>query len=341
MEFIFAQLSGALAWAFLLYSYWRNGNSRIIYLQLISCVFFAINYGLLGAFSGLIVVIFEIFRDYLYTKVKDPMKVFYICIPFYIIISIFSYENIISLFSVLASICDSYALTKKNKKVVILGIVTYTLWLIYDIFYASYGTLAAEIFLILSNSVVLIKYKVAADRTDKIRFTRGLYVHDFQIKKLYRLDYGSFNPEFIRNKELNLKMIKNKNIDYISIVDKNNLIGYINFVYINKKTYNKFKNTLEFIDIKEEDIIKKKFLFKNFVNINSITIQNNYQNDKTVDMVACEIEKYINAMSSKGFRIKYLICIALSEFEIKVFERLNFRKIGDDINTYYVYYLEK
>ena len=175
MEFILAQLSGALAWAFLLYSYWRNGNNKIIYFQLISCIFFAINYGLLGAFSGLLVVVFEIFRDYLYTKVKDPMKVFYICIPFYIIISIFSFENFISLFSVLASICDSYALTKKNKKVVVLGILTYTLWLIYDIFYASYGTLAAEVFLIMSNVTVLFKYKVAHERSDKIRFTRGLY----------------------------------------------------------------------------------------------------------------------------------------------------------------------
>ncbi len=341
MEFVLAQLSGALAWAFLLYSYWRNGNNKIIYLQLLSCVFFAINYGLLGAFSGLIVVIFEIFRDYLYTKVKDPMKVFYICIPFYIIISIFSFENIISLFSVLASICDSYALTKKNKKVVVLGILTYTLWLIYDIFYASYGTLAAEIFLILSNTVVLVKYKVACNRSHKISFSRGLYLDDAQIKKLFKLDYGSFNPEFIRNKNLNLKMIKNENIDYISIMDEDNLIGYINFVYINKKTYNKFKNTNEFIDIKEEDIIRKKFLFKNYVNINSITIQNNYQNNKTVDLVAREIENYIRTLSSKGFRIKYLICVALSEFEINVFERLNFRKVSDEINTFYVYYLEK
>src|SRR5574344_1266577 len=108
MEFYLAQISGALAWAFLLISYWKNGNNKLLYLQVISCFFFVVNYGFLGALAGGITVLFEMFRDFLYTKVKDPMKVFYICIPFYIVISIFTFDNFISLFSVFASLCDAY-----------------------------------------------------------------------------------------------------------------------------------------------------------------------------------------------------------------------------------------
>jgi len=340
MEFYLAQLSGGLAWAFLLYSYWKNGNNKIIYLQLFSCIFFATNYFLLGAFSGLLVVVFEIFRDYLYAKVKNPMKVFYICIPFYIIISIFSFENIISLFSVLASICDSYALTKKNKRVVILGILTYSLWLVYDIFYASYGTLIAEVFLIISNILVLIKYRIAYQRVDKINFTRCLYLNNEQIKKIYNLDSGNYNLEYIRDKELNLKMIKNKKIDYISIMDEDDIIGYINFIFIDKKTFEKMKNSKTFIDIKENEIKRKKFLSKNYININSIVIQNNYQNEKTIDLVCKQIKKYVKDNNKKGYRINSLICIALSEFEINVLEKLNFEKLNKEVNIFYIYVSE-
>jgi len=177
MKFIIAQVSGALAWILLFISYWKNGNNKILYLKVASCFFFAINYALLGAFSGLLVVIFEMFRDYLYTRVKDPNKAFLISSPFYIIISLFSFEGLISLFSIFASTLDAYALTKKNKKVVVLGIITYILWLIYDIKYASYATLLAETILIISNLIVLKKYNEAYLKSDMLLFARGFIIN--------------------------------------------------------------------------------------------------------------------------------------------------------------------
>ena len=109
-------------------------------MQIIACIFFTLNYGFLNAKSALIVVIFEIFRDFLYLKLKKRNNIFIICLPFYIIISIITYENIISTLSIIASVFDSYALTKKNQKVVALSIITYTFWLIYDINFESYST---------------------------------------------------------------------------------------------------------------------------------------------------------------------------------------------------------
>lgn len=340
MEFYIAQVAGILAYLFLLYSFWNNGNNKIIYLQIISCMLFAVNYWFLGAIAGLVIVIIEIFRDYLYTKVKDPMKVFYACTPLFILISLFTYHNLISLFAIAASICDSYTLTKRNKKVVILGILTYILWFIYDLNYSSYGTLLGEILLIISNVIVLIKYRVAYIRSDKIKFSRGLYLDDTNIKIIKKLDSSNYNYEYIDDEELNKHILMNKNVDYISIYDGSNLIGYINFIYINRRTYRYIKKANEFVDINTKSIKKKNKFFTNYVNINAITIKNNYQNDKTIELVSKEIKKYLE-IQSKIYNIKGIVSVALSEFEHNVFDKLHFKSTDDETNKFHVYYKEK
>jgi len=156
-NFYLAQLTSLLAWVFLIYSYWKNKDDRILYLQLISCIFFVLNYLLLGAYTGLFVVFFEILRDYLYIKFDDDKKTFLFTLPVYAAIGIFSYDGFWSLFSIFASLNDGYALIYKEKKVVFLGIVTYVLWLIYDIRYFSLPNVIAESSLIISNIIILFR----------------------------------------------------------------------------------------------------------------------------------------------------------------------------------------
>ncbi len=159
IRFYLAQLFAVIAWTILIISYWKNKNDKILYLQVLACAFFILSYAFLEAWTGLLVVVFELFRDYLYIKFKDDKKTFLYTLPIYIIISTFSYNTKWSLFAVLASLCDGYALTYHGKKVVFLGILTYLLWLIYDVFCHSYaGALAAGI-LIISNVIILVTKK--------------------------------------------------------------------------------------------------------------------------------------------------------------------------------------
>ena len=71
LNFYLAQLSSIIAWILLIISYWKNKDDKLLYLQVISCFFFIIDYVLLGAYSGLFVVLFEVVRDSLYIKCKD------------------------------------------------------------------------------------------------------------------------------------------------------------------------------------------------------------------------------------------------------------------------------
>ena len=159
LNFYLGQITSLLAWFFLILSYWKNKDDKILYLQVISCIFFVLNYLFLGAYTGLFVVFFEIIRDYLYIKLEDDKKTFLFTLPVYAIIGIFSYDGFWSLFSIFASLNDGYALIYKGKKVVFLGIVTYVLWLIYDIRYFSLPNVVAESILIISNIIILFKKK--------------------------------------------------------------------------------------------------------------------------------------------------------------------------------------
>ena len=159
INFYLAQITSLLAWIFLIFSYWKNNDDKILYLQVISCVFFVLNYVFLKAYTGLFVVFFEIIRDYLYIKFDDDKKTFLLSLPIYALIGIFSYDGVWSLFSIFASLNDGYALIYKGKKVVFLGIVTYVLWIIYDIHYFSLPNVLAEGILIMSNIIILLLKK--------------------------------------------------------------------------------------------------------------------------------------------------------------------------------------
>ena len=151
--------SEAIAWAFLIGSYWKNKNDGLLVLQVISCIFFILNYLFLGAFTGLSVIIFEIIRDLFYIKLKNDKKFFCFTLPIYALIGYFTYDGFGSLFSIFASVCDGYALTHHGKKVVFLGLLVYVLWLIYDIYVFSIFSVIAESILIISNLIILFKTK--------------------------------------------------------------------------------------------------------------------------------------------------------------------------------------
>ena len=159
LNFYLAQITAVLAWLFLIVSYWKNKNDNLLVLQIVSGAFFLLNYIFLGAYTGLLVICFEMVRDYLYIKFKDDKKTFLCTLPVYAVIGIFSYDGVWSLFSILASVNDGFALTYHGKKVVFLGIITYILWIVYDLYCASYANVLAESIVVISNLIILLKTK--------------------------------------------------------------------------------------------------------------------------------------------------------------------------------------
>lgn len=156
LYFIFVQIIGFIAWILLGLSYYRKDTDRILAFQVIANILFCLHYLLLSAYSGLLICVFELVRDYLYYKTDKDNYIFIISIIVYIISSILTYTALLDVFPYVASTLDGFFLTKKKKMVVFGAIITYILWLIYDIYVVSWSGAITDGIIIISNLSILL-----------------------------------------------------------------------------------------------------------------------------------------------------------------------------------------
>ena len=174
LYFIFIQILGFIAWILLVLSYYRKNTNKILVFQIISTVLFCVHYFLLGAYSGLLICVFEVIRDYLYFRSDKDNYIFIGSVIVYIISSIITFTSILDLFPYLASMIDGFFLTQKKKIVVFGAIVTYVLWFIYDMYAKSYSGAITDAILIMSNLSILLFNFNPFDRNDPtaVRFSK-------------------------------------------------------------------------------------------------------------------------------------------------------------------------
>jgi len=169
LYFWFIQLIGLVAWLMLVASYYRKDTNRILVFQTIGTALYCLHYYLLGAYSGLFICFFEVVRDYLYYKTDWDDYIYYASIPVYIIYSVISFTGIVDLLPICSSLLDGYSLTKKRKIVVIGAIISYTLWVIYDIFVYSYSGAVTDGLVAVSNMLILIRESKFYNKYFKIK----------------------------------------------------------------------------------------------------------------------------------------------------------------------------
>ena len=163
LEFWMVQLIGIIAWLLIVFSYYRKNTDKILYFQIISTILWCIHYFLLGAYSGLFICVFEVITD------KDDY-IFLASIPIYILYGIISYSGIVELLPIFSSTIDGFTLTKKKKIVVIGAVISYTIWVIYDIAVKSYSGAFTDGIVVLSNiSILLFDNGLFGDKNIKFK----------------------------------------------------------------------------------------------------------------------------------------------------------------------------
>ena len=153
---IAVQFIGFVACIFLIISYYGQSTNHILSIQIISTALFCVHYFLLGAYSGLLICNYEMIRDYLYYKTDYDDEIYKGSIAVYGLTIFFTCTTILDIFPYIGSAIDGYFLTKKRKAVVLGGIVTYSLWLIYNIFVGSYSAIVTDVIIIISNLYILL-----------------------------------------------------------------------------------------------------------------------------------------------------------------------------------------
>jgi len=165
--FILIQGIGILAWLMLILSYYRKDTNKILVFQIVGTFLYCLHYGLLGAWSGLFICACETLFDLGYYKTDKDRYIYMASIPIRIIGGLIGFSSIIDVLPICASLIDGYSLTKKKKIVVIGAVISYTLWVIYDIFVMSYSGAITDGMIVLSNlSILLFGYNIL-DRKNK------------------------------------------------------------------------------------------------------------------------------------------------------------------------------
>lgn len=157
LYFWFVQGIGIVAWLVLVASYYRKDTNKILVFQTIATALYCVHYYLLGAYSGLFICCFEVLRDYMYYKTDLDDYIFYGSVPVYIIYGIVGFGSFVDVLPIMSSLIDGYSLTKKRDAVVIWAVISYTLWVIYDIFVMSYSCALTDGLVVVSNLLILIR----------------------------------------------------------------------------------------------------------------------------------------------------------------------------------------
>jgi len=161
IEFILIQLLGFMAWGFLVLSYYRKNTDKILVFQIIGTLLYCIHYFLLGGYSGLFICAFETIFDYGYYKTDKDDYIYIFSVPIRILGGLLTFRGFMDLLPIIASLTDGYTLTKQKKIVVVGAIISYTLWVIYDIYIMSISGAITDGIIVLSNlSIILFNYNI-------------------------------------------------------------------------------------------------------------------------------------------------------------------------------------
>ena len=154
---IISQVIGIIAWILLVYSYYKEDINKVLFIQIISALFYSVSYFLLGAWSGLLVCTFELLKAIAYYKSDKDKLIFFITLPIYLVIAYFTYNGFISILPTIASIIVGFAFTYDKKIATIGSIISSILWIAYDIEIYAFAQALTDGILAISNLFILIK----------------------------------------------------------------------------------------------------------------------------------------------------------------------------------------
>ncbi len=162
---ILAQIFAILFLVAFALSYHAKSRGKILLIQIAGLIFYGINFLLLHAWSGMAMVLIQsITLIFFINKDKHALLksnfVLYFFLLVYLIFTIFTWEGFFSIFSFIGvGLATTAKWQNKVHHIRIISIPASVSWIIYDIFVASYGGIFAEVVLMTSIIISIMKNK--------------------------------------------------------------------------------------------------------------------------------------------------------------------------------------
>lgn len=332
------QICAIIAWILLLISYHAKRENKVILYQILSSILYIVNYFCIGALTGFWISLFELIKSIGYYKTDKDKYIFLYSLPIYIIIIYFTGFNILTILAVLGSLIDGYVLLKDKKTMVIGGILSYSLWTIYDLFFFDFAGAISDIFVVISNLSILIKGYTKYLRKSSIYTVKSLNVSKNTIHTISKLDNQILDKEYRWDEDKIKELTKDYKYSYILVKDENKIIGYINFLNLKEDIYNKMIQSDTLYDnFNKEDILNYTKNRKAYINLNTIVLIDEYNNSNTIKKIENSINRMIKNMKKNRYYIQEMCCFAVNHLEVEILENLGFEKIKDITNECFLY----
>lgn len=322
---ILAQITGLIGWGLLIYSYYKDDIDKLLYIQMISSVFYCINYYFLGAWSGLIVCIIELIKGFGYYKTDKDSLIFLLTLPVYIIISMFSFDSVLYLLPIVGSILEGYTLTKNRNLAVIGSLISNIMWVIYDILILAFTCAITDSVLVVSNvSILLLGYSMVL-KTNKLRIVKNRILSRNVYNVMYNLDEKNYGKSYTWSYEYEKNVSDKSNESLMIIKYDKEVVGYLSYLVLSEIEYLNIINSKNMVKEYDLDGISNyKKNKKNYLIIDSININNKFQNYVAIDLIIKKIKKMIVSKYRDGYKVESILSIALSSFEKEILEKAGF-----------------
>ena len=161
---IIAQILGILGTCAAFISFQLKENKRFFIVQALSGSLFALNFLLLGAYTGCLLNFINIFRGAVMAGGKKMHKLPWLVAiqAVYIAATVLTYTDIFSVVALIAQIVGTFAMWSQSGKTIrfLQLFCVSPLWLIHNIFVFSIGGVVCEVFNIVSIIVSLIRFGI-------------------------------------------------------------------------------------------------------------------------------------------------------------------------------------
>ncbi|MBR1417330.1 MAG: YgjV family protein [Bacilli bacterium] len=339
---IIAQIFGIISWILLLYSYTKKDINKLLFIQILVCIFDILSYFLLGADAGLLICIVELVKNILYYKTDKDDLIFKISIFVYLLIGLLTIKEWYASLPVIACILDSFGTSKNSKIANICSIISNSLWAVYDILILSYIGAINDIVVVICNiSILLFGYSKLLNISN-FRIIKNNRLNKNTLDNIYKLDYKNFGKENTWEKNYQMDVYKRNKDSFFYIKYDNRFSGYINYLNIIEEEYNYLKSLNKMPSkINLDNIIKFKKNKKAFILIETINIKKEYENSQTIDLICKKLINFIKTKYKQRIFINGIISFTVSDFEENIYKSLKFTKIKELDNNIKLYEITK
>lgn len=171
ITYILSQIFIIISYIFLVFTYQTKNRKSILVFNFISLIATGLSYIFLSAYSGLAMVGVAIIRNIIFIvdekkngkKEKNTTKDYIILAILYLIsiaFAILTYNGILSMMSVVATMLYTFSVWQKNTKVYkLLGMPIEAIWIIYNVYIFSIFGIILESILAISTVVGYLREK--------------------------------------------------------------------------------------------------------------------------------------------------------------------------------------